>query len=104
MGAYATGWSAARKTLGRGELKIIEGGNHITTLSNPEFGESIKTFLRSGKLERAAGAGCKSTTNDTNDTNPTKKDQESAEPSGFARRGGSPEPALTHRAVRNKLR
>jgi pimeloyl-ACP methyl ester carboxylesterase len=43
--------TAARKALGRGELKIIDGGTHMTTLSNPEFGSSIKTFLRHGKLE-----------------------------------------------------
>lgn len=43
--------TAARKTLGRGELKVIEGANHMTTLTNPEFGSSIKTFLRHGKLE-----------------------------------------------------
>ena len=43
--------AAARQVLGRGELKIIEGGNHITTLANPEFGSSILTFLRQGKLE-----------------------------------------------------
>jgi hypothetical protein len=41
----------ARKALGRGELKVIEGGNHMTTLANPEFGSSIMTFLRHGKLE-----------------------------------------------------
>ena len=43
--------AAARKALGRGELKIIQGGNHMTTLTNPEFGATIKTFLRHGKLE-----------------------------------------------------
>ena len=43
--------AAARKALGRGELKVIDGGNHMTTLANPAFGDSIKTFLRHGKLE-----------------------------------------------------
>lgn len=43
--------AAARKALGRGELKVIDGGNHMTTLTKPEFGSSIKTFLRHGKLE-----------------------------------------------------
>lgn len=43
--------AAAREALGRGELKIIEGGNHMTTLADPEFGDSIETFLRHGKLE-----------------------------------------------------
>lgn len=43
--------AAARKALGRGELKVIAGGNHMTTLTKPEFGSSIETFLRHGKLE-----------------------------------------------------
>ena len=43
--------AAALKTLGRGEFKVIEGGNHMTTLTNLEFGSSIETFLRLGKLE-----------------------------------------------------
>jgi pimeloyl-ACP methyl ester carboxylesterase len=43
--------AAAREALGRGELKIIDGGNHMTTLADPEFGDSIETFLRHGKLE-----------------------------------------------------
>lgn len=43
--------TAARKALGRGELKVVDGGNHMTTLTMPEFGDSIKTFLRHGKLE-----------------------------------------------------
>jgi pimeloyl-ACP methyl ester carboxylesterase len=42
---------AARKALGRGELKVIDGGDHMTTLTNPEFGSSINTFLRLGRLE-----------------------------------------------------
>ncbi|MBX9584863.1 MAG: alpha/beta hydrolase [Gemmataceae bacterium] len=43
--------TAARTALGRGELKVIDGGNHMTTLTKPEFGSSINTFLRHGKLE-----------------------------------------------------
>jgi len=43
--------AAARKALGRGELKVIDGENHMTTLTNPEFGSAIETFLRHGKLE-----------------------------------------------------
>lgn len=43
--------AAARKTLGRGELKVIDGGNHMTTLAKPEFGAAINTFLRRGTLE-----------------------------------------------------
>jgi pimeloyl-ACP methyl ester carboxylesterase len=42
---------AARATLGRGEVKVIDGVNHMTTLTNPEFGDSIETFLRHGKLK-----------------------------------------------------
>jgi pimeloyl-ACP methyl ester carboxylesterase len=40
---------AARKLLGRGEVKVVEGGDHITTLSKPEFATSLLEFLRSGK-------------------------------------------------------
>jgi pimeloyl-ACP methyl ester carboxylesterase len=43
--------AAVRKLLGRGELKIVEGGDHITTLIKPEFGAAIMAFLRSGKLQ-----------------------------------------------------
>jgi pimeloyl-ACP methyl ester carboxylesterase len=43
--------TAARRALGRGELKVIDGGNHMTTLTKPEFGSSIDTFLRRGKPE-----------------------------------------------------
>jgi pimeloyl-ACP methyl ester carboxylesterase len=38
------------KLLGRGEVKIVEGGDHITTLTQPEFASAILEFLRSGKL------------------------------------------------------
>jgi pimeloyl-ACP methyl ester carboxylesterase len=38
-----------RKLLGRGEVKIVEGGDHITTLTKPEFASAIVEFLRSGK-------------------------------------------------------
>jgi pimeloyl-ACP methyl ester carboxylesterase len=44
-----------RKLLGHGELKIIEGGDHITTLTKPEFGSAILEFLRSSKPQYAAG-------------------------------------------------
>jgi pimeloyl-ACP methyl ester carboxylesterase len=43
--------AAVRKLLGRGELKIVEGGDHITTLTRPEFSSALIEFLRSGKLE-----------------------------------------------------
>jgi pimeloyl-ACP methyl ester carboxylesterase len=42
--------AAVRKLLGRGDVKIIEGGDHITTLIKPEFSSAIIEFLRSGKL------------------------------------------------------
>lgn len=38
-----------RKLLGRGEVKIVADGNHITTLSKPEFASALTDFLRSGK-------------------------------------------------------
>ncbi|HQR08095.1 MAG TPA: alpha/beta hydrolase [Gemmatales bacterium] len=37
------------KVLGRGEVKIIEGRDHISTLSKPEFGETIVAFLQANK-------------------------------------------------------
>jgi len=40
-----------RKVLGRGEVKLIEGGDHMTTLTKPEFGSSIIEFLRSHKAK-----------------------------------------------------
>lgn len=39
----------AHKLLGGGEVKIIEGGDHITTLGKPEFGQAIVEFLRANK-------------------------------------------------------
>jgi pimeloyl-ACP methyl ester carboxylesterase len=43
--------AAVRKLLGRGELKIVAGGNHITTLTRPEFSSALIEFLRTGKLK-----------------------------------------------------
>jgi len=43
--------AAVRKLLGRGELKIIVGGDHMTTLAKPEFSSALIEFLRSGKLK-----------------------------------------------------
>jgi hypothetical protein len=43
--------ATVRGLLGRGELKIVDGGDHMTTLIYPEFGASILEFLRSGKLK-----------------------------------------------------
>lgn len=39
------------KLLGRGDEKVIEGGDHITTLGKPEFATALVTFLRSNKSE-----------------------------------------------------
>jgi len=41
--------AAVRALLGRGELKIVEGGDHMTTLIKPEFASAILEFLRSVK-------------------------------------------------------
>jgi pimeloyl-ACP methyl ester carboxylesterase len=41
--------AAVRKLLGRGEVKIVEGGDHITTLAKPEFASVLLEFLRSNK-------------------------------------------------------
>lgn len=41
--------ATVRALLGRGEVKIVEGGDHITTLTKPEFASAILEFLRSGK-------------------------------------------------------
>lgn len=37
------------RLLGRGEVKIVEGGDHIGTLAKPEFGKSIIEFLQGQK-------------------------------------------------------
>lgn len=39
------------KQLGRGEVKLIEGGDHITTLTKPEFGTVLGDFLRANKAK-----------------------------------------------------
>jgi pimeloyl-ACP methyl ester carboxylesterase len=43
--------AAVRKLLDRGEVKIVEGGDHMTTLTKPEFGSAIIEFLRSNKTK-----------------------------------------------------
>lgn len=43
--------AAVHKALGRGEVKVIEGGDHITTLARPEFSASVRAFLRTGKVD-----------------------------------------------------
>lgn len=37
------------KLLGRGEVKIVEGADHIGTLAKPEFGTAIMGFLQANK-------------------------------------------------------
>ncbi|MFO0849710.1 MAG: alpha/beta hydrolase [Gemmataceae bacterium] len=41
--------AAARKRLGRGEVKVIPGGDHMTTLAKPEFRAALLDFLRANK-------------------------------------------------------
>lgn len=41
--------ASARKILDRSEIKVIEGGTHITTLAKPEFGTAIIEFLRANR-------------------------------------------------------
>jgi pimeloyl-ACP methyl ester carboxylesterase len=41
--------AAVRKLLGRGEVKVIEGGDHVTTLAKPEFAAALSEFLKSNK-------------------------------------------------------
>ena len=43
--------ATVRELLGRGEVRIVEGGDHMTTIIKPEFGAAILEFLRSGKLK-----------------------------------------------------
>jgi len=43
--------AAIRKMLGRGELKVIDGADHVSTLAKPEFGTTIVEFLRTGKIK-----------------------------------------------------
>jgi pimeloyl-ACP methyl ester carboxylesterase len=37
------------KLLGRGEIKVIEGADHMTTLTKPEFARAIEEFLRANR-------------------------------------------------------
>jgi pimeloyl-ACP methyl ester carboxylesterase len=41
--------AAVHKLLGRGEVKVIEGGDHVTTLGKPEFASALGEFLRTNK-------------------------------------------------------
>jgi pimeloyl-ACP methyl ester carboxylesterase len=47
----------AREALGRGEVKVVEGGDHITTLLRPEFGSTIRDFLRTHRAGTLVGLG-----------------------------------------------
>jgi pimeloyl-ACP methyl ester carboxylesterase len=38
-----------RREFGRGDLKVIDGADHMTTLINPQFGTSIVEFLKAHK-------------------------------------------------------
>ena len=39
----------ARELLARGEVRVIAGGDHMTTLAKPEFGAALMEFLRANK-------------------------------------------------------
>lgn len=41
--------AAVHKLLGRGEVKIVEGGDHMTTLAKPAFGQALVAFLQANK-------------------------------------------------------
>jgi len=41
--------AAITKLLGRGEIKVIDGADHMTTLTKPEFARAIEEFLRANK-------------------------------------------------------
>jgi len=40
-----------RQLLGRGEFRLVEGSDHMTTLINPKFGKTVDEFLRNGKVK-----------------------------------------------------
>jgi pimeloyl-ACP methyl ester carboxylesterase len=40
-----------REALGRGDVKIIEGTDHMTTPAKPEFGMAVVEFLRTGTVK-----------------------------------------------------
>ncbi len=39
----------ARKLIGHGQVIVVRGANHITTLTNPDFGKQVVKFLRTVK-------------------------------------------------------
>jgi pimeloyl-ACP methyl ester carboxylesterase len=46
--------ATVRGLLGRGEVRIVEGGDHMTTLAKPEFSAAILEFLRSSRTKHAS--------------------------------------------------
>ena len=42
--------AVARKTIGRGEVYVVEGGDHMTTLIKPTFATALVKFLQFGTL------------------------------------------------------
>jgi pimeloyl-ACP methyl ester carboxylesterase len=43
--------ASARTALGRGEVRIIAGGDHMTTLGKPEFSAALIGFLRAARAK-----------------------------------------------------
>jgi len=43
--------NSVRDLLGHGEVKVVEGADHVTTPARPEFGASIVGFLQANKLK-----------------------------------------------------
>ncbi|MGE3109924.1 MAG: alpha/beta fold hydrolase [Phycisphaerales bacterium] len=43
--------ASVHEQLGHGELKLIAGGDHMTTLIIPEFAKSVEQFLRTGSTK-----------------------------------------------------
>lgn len=43
-----------RELLGRGEVRIVDGGDHMTALAKPEFGTAIVEFLRASMQAASA--------------------------------------------------
>jgi len=41
----------AQKILGQGEVKVVEGADHMTTLIKPEFGKAIIEFIKTHKTD-----------------------------------------------------
>jgi pimeloyl-ACP methyl ester carboxylesterase len=42
---------SVQKSLGHGEIKVVMGADHMTTLIKPEFGASLIGFLRANKTK-----------------------------------------------------